>query len=144
MQSITIKEIPSIASSILSKAKDSNSSTATIITLSGDLGSGKTTLTQEIARQLGVKENVISPTFVILKNYELPITNYEWRRLVHIDAYRLDKDEELLKLGWAEILEDKNNLVIIEWAENVSECIPEKVCKVKLSHEDEGTRVIEF
>lgn len=132
MENITLKEIPSIANSIVSKAKALNSKTATIVTLSGDLGTGKTTLSKEIAKQLGVKENVISPTFVIMKKYKVVDDTFKY--LIHIDAYRLNKNEELLKLGWQEILEDKNNLVIIEWPENVTGCIPENVCKVKLLH----------
>lgn len=144
MAIMTINELSNIAEQILAKARGANHTTATVVTLAGDLGAGKTTLTQEIAKQLGVKENVISPTFVILKNYQLSVTDYPWKKLVHIDAYRLEKDKELLNLGWQEILEDKDNLVIIEWPENVSGCIPEKVCKVKLTHQDKETRVIEF
>ena len=148
MEKFTLGDISNIAKDILKKAKGAKSDSATLIALSGDLGSGKTTLSQEIARQLGVKENVISPTFVILKNYQLPAqaglpsANYKWKKLVHIDAYRLEKDEELQKLGWQEILTDPNNIVIIEWPENVSGCIPEGICKVKLSHIDEDNRSI--
>jgi tRNA threonylcarbamoyladenosine biosynthesis protein TsaE len=142
MEKFTHDDIPNVAKAIILKAKQTCSVSATLIALSGDLGAGKTTLTQEIARQLGVKENVISPTFVIMKKYEVVDDTFKY--LVHIDAYRLEKDEELLKLGWKEILEDKNNLVIIEWPENVIGCIPDKVCKVRLSHQDEGTRTVEF
>jgi tRNA threonylcarbamoyladenosine biosynthesis protein TsaE len=142
MEKFTQDDIPNVAKAIILKAKQTCSVSATLIALSGDLGAGKTTLTQEIARQLGVKENVISPTFVIMKKYEVVDDTFKY--LVHIDAYRLEKDEELLKLGWKEILEDKNNLVIIEWPENVIGCIPDKVCKVRLSHQDEGTRTVEF
>ncbi len=142
MEKFTHDDIPNVAKAIIAKAKHTGLGSATLIALSGDLGAGKTTLTQEIARQLGVKENVISPTFVIMKKYEVVDDTFKY--LVHIDAYRLEKDEELIKLGWKEILEDKNNLVIIEWPENVIGCIPDKVCKVRLSHQDEGTRTVEF
>lgn len=142
MEKFTQDDIPNVAKAIIAKAKSTSSDSSTLIALSGDLGAGKTTLTQEIARQLGVKENVISPTFVIMKKYEVVDDTFKY--LVHIDAYRLEKDEELLKLGWKEILEDKNNLVIIEWPENVIGCIPDKVCKVRLSHQDEGVRTVEF
>src|SRR3989338_8035019 len=60
---------------------------ATIIGLYGDLGTGKTTFVQALARQAGIKRKVNSPTFVIMKNYELRITNF--KKLIHIDAYRL-------------------------------------------------------
>jgi len=115
---------------------------ATIIALSGDLGAGKTTLTQAIARELGVKENIISPTFVILKSYQLKAKNY--KLLHHIDAYRLDSAQELLKLGWKELLADSKNLILIEWPEKVAELIPKDAILVSLSHEDENTRQIDI
>lgn len=78
--------------------------TATVIALSGDLGAGKTTLTQELARQLGVTDTVISPTFVIMKEYA--ITRGPYTQLVHIDAYRLESAAELERLGWRDLLRD--------------------------------------
>jgi tRNA threonylcarbamoyladenosine biosynthesis protein TsaE len=115
---------------------------ATIITLSGDLGAGKTTLTQEIARILGVKQNIISPTFVIMKSYT---TNHAvFKKLVHIDAYRLNSSEELKRLGWEELSGDRDSLIILEWPERVPECLDVTVQKVALTHIDEDTRKIEF
>ena len=86
---------------------------AAIVALSGDLGAGKTTLAQAIARELGVKESVISPTFVIMKSY--PIVRGPYKQLIHIDAYRLNSETELEKLGWAELAGDPKNLILIEW-----------------------------
>jgi tRNA threonylcarbamoyladenosine biosynthesis protein TsaE len=142
MENITLKQLPSIAQDLLKKAKKAKSTTATVIALSGDLGSGKTTLTQELARQLGVKENVISPTFVIMKKYNVIDDTFKY--LIHIDAYRLEKSEELLKLGWQNLLEDKNNLIIVEWPENVEGCIPDNACRVQLAHKDENIRTIKL
>ncbi len=131
-----------IGISILEKARELSLNTATIITLHGDLGAGKTTLVQEIAKQLGIKENIVSPTFVIMKKYEC--VDGKFKYLIHIDAYRLEKSEELLKLGWQELIEDRNNLIILEWPENVVDCIPKDVLKVEISHIDENTRTIKF
>lgn len=140
----TKNELGAIAKKILEKVSFLALSRATLVTLSGDLGAGKTTLSQSLARELGVVENVISPTFVILKNYQLPITNYKWKKLVHIDAYRLNDSKELMNLGWKEILNDKDNLILIEWSELVPECIPDGgVCKVNLKHVDEERKEIE-
>ncbi len=112
--------------------------TATVVTLSGDLGAGKTTLTQAIARELGITENIISPTFVIMKRYELHKKN-----LIHIDAYRLESADELLKLGWAELIADPKNLILIEWPEKVAEIIPKNAVRVSLAHHArEATRTI--
>ncbi|MFA7192259.1 MAG: tRNA (adenosine(37)-N6)-threonylcarbamoyltransferase complex ATPase subunit type 1 TsaE [Candidatus Paceibacterota bacterium] len=141
----TKNELGDIAKKILEKVSFLASSRADVVTLSGDLGAGKTTLSQSAAKELGVVENVISPTFVIMKSYEIKNKNYKWKNLVHIDAYRLAKSEELLKLGWEKILSDKNNLILIEWSELVPECIPDGgVCRVNLKHVDEERRELEI
>lgn len=103
---------------------------ATVVGLYGDLGSGKTTFTQSVAKVLGVRENITSPTFVIEKIYNL--SNIEHRtskfyHLIHIDAYRLEKSEELLHLGWQETISDSKNLILIEWPERVSVIMPEHI-----------------
>ena len=95
---------------------------ATILALSGDLGAGKTTFAQGIARALGVEEQVTSPTFVIEKIYQLQ--NQTFTRLIHIDAYRLTDPHELEVLGWKEIIADPANLILIEWPEKVAGLIP--------------------
>ncbi len=140
----TLKEINTIAKKILKKVGEISSDTATVIALHGELGSGKTTLTQSIAKILGVKKNIISPTFVIMKGYILNSKNNKWKNLVHIDAYRLKKSSELLHLGWQELFKNKENLIIIEWPEQVPDCIPKNACKIKLTHKNEDTRTIKF
>ncbi len=90
---------------------------AQLITLSGELGSGKTTCIQYLARSLGVTQNVTSPTFVIMKEYKLE--NIHFDRFVHIDAYRLEKPEDMNVLGWAELLRDPRILIAIEWPERI-------------------------
>ena len=91
---------------------------ATLITLTGELGAGKTALTQEIAKHLGVYTAVQSPTFVIQKSYR--VDDDHFRTLVHIDAYRLTSYEDLEALHIEETLSNSENLVIIEWPE----CVP--------------------
>ena len=93
---------------------------ALVIGLSGHLGAGKTAFTKIVAKTLGVEEEVTSPTFVIMKMYEMNAQNLvPWKRLVHIDAYRLERSEELAALDWEKLVADKNNLILIEWPENV-------------------------
>ena len=92
-------------------------SRATIIALSGDLGAGKTTFTQALARALGVTDEVVSPTFVIQKRY--PLEGQVFKNLVHVDAYRLEDVEELRALGWDELTADAENIIVIEWPEHV-------------------------
>ena len=139
---MTLDNLHATAIKVIEKARDINSQTATVITLHGELGAGKTTLTQEIAQVLGVKENIISPTFVIMKKYE--VVDKTFKNLIHIDAYRLNKSAELINLGWQELLADKNNLIIIEWPEQVPDCIPENACHIELAHVDETKRTINF
>lgn len=141
------KEIREISKKILDKVKKIKNKKARILAFSGDLGAGKTTLTQEIAKHLGIKEKIISPTFVIMKSYKInPKSEYNsrFKKLVHIDAYRLDSHMDLLKLGWEGLIVDKDNLVIVEWPERVSECIPTLSLPVLLSHIDDDNREIEF
>lgn len=139
---MTKENLGDIVSLILNKIDSINSKGATVITLEGELGTGKTTLTQELARTIGIKENVISPTFVIMKKYNCNYKNF--RKLIHIDVYRLNKSEELLKLGFQEVAEDKENLIILEWPSLVPECIPKNALKVELSHVDDDSRDIVF
>ncbi len=109
-----------------------NHDEALVVGLSGHLGAGKTAFTKAVAKLLGVTEEVTSPTFVIMKMYGLEsvISNQKtetnlktvevpWKKLVHIDAYRLERREELGALDWEKLVADKNNLILMEWPENV-------------------------
>jgi tRNA threonylcarbamoyladenosine biosynthesis protein TsaE len=109
---------------------------AMVVTLSGDLGAGKTTFVQGVARALGITETVSSPTFVLEKMYALE--NQVFRRLVHIDAYRLNGTHELEVLGWWELLADSGNLIILEWPEKVAAGIPENAINLRFDFEGEG------
>lgn len=94
---------------------------ATILALLGDLGAGKTTFTQAVAKELGVEEVVTSPTFVIEKIYHL--SGQAFARLIHIDCYRLKGASELESLGWQELAQDPANLILVEWPELVGDLI---------------------
>jgi tRNA threonylcarbamoyladenosine biosynthesis protein TsaE len=141
------KEIPKISQKLLNKISKGKHHSAKILTFSGELGSGKTTFAQEIGKLLGVGRNIVSPTFVIMKIYEVG-KNSKYRkkfnRLIHIDAYRLGSYLELLEIGWEKLVEDKNNLIILEWPERVNGYLGENVYNIKLNHVDGQTRSIEF
>lgn len=96
---------------------------ATLVTLAGELGAGKTAFTKLVAHALGVEEVVNSPTFVLEKIYALP-QNQPFKHLVHIDAYRLTGGEELQSIGFDEIMRDPENLVMLEWPERVHTRLP--------------------
>lgn len=105
-----------------------------IITLNGDLGSGKTVFTKGFAHAMGIDE-VTSPTFNIIKEYngELP--------LYHMDLYRVEGDVE--GLGLEEYF-NKNGVVIIEWADMISDYLPKKRLDVRIKIVDENTRIFIF
>ncbi len=139
----THEQIPEIAKLTLEViSKRANKSSATVVALSGDLGAGKTTITQAIAQELGIKENIISPTFVIMKFYSLE--EKTWKKFIHIDAYRLNKKEELEKLGWTEIVSNPENLIFVEWPERVGDLIPKDAIRINLEHKEEKTRKIDI
>jgi tRNA threonylcarbamoyladenosine biosynthesis protein TsaE len=113
---------------------------ATVIGFRGDLGAGKTTTTQMIAKQIGVTETITSPTFVIMKIYE---ANHPYfSQLVHIDAYRLEQENDTKTLGLADIMHDPYNLVIIEWPEKMNDSILDDAVFVDFEFINETTRII--
>lgn len=114
---------------------------ATLITLSGELGAGKTAFTKAVARALGVEEVVRSPTFVLEKIYLLPDIQ-PFRRLIHIDAYRLENGNGLVTLGFDEIMKDTNNLILLEWPEKVAGAIPNPSESISLTVNADGSRTI--
>jgi tRNA threonylcarbamoyladenosine biosynthesis protein TsaE len=93
--------------------------TATLITLSGELGAGKTAFVKMIAQALGVEETVNSPTFVLEKIYLLP-EGKMFKRLIHIDAYRLEKGDNLSSIGFDEMIKDAQNIIFLEWPEKIT------------------------
>ena len=96
---------------------------ATLVTLSGELGAGKTAFTQAVGEALSVKERMTSPTFALLKTYPLP-PPARWKHLVHIDAYRLKGGGELAPLLFNELQSDPDTLLLVEWPERVREALP--------------------
>lgn len=115
---------------------------ALIVGLYGDLGSGKTTFTQAVAKIFGIKEDITSPTFVIEKIYDTGKNNF--KKLVHIDAYRLESPKELSALDWEKTMGDPKNIIFIEWPERVLEVIPKNHAKIYFKFLSENEREIEI
>lgn len=103
---------------------------ATVVTFTGDLGAGKTTFVQAIARALFVAESVTSPTFTIMRRYELH--NQSFKNLVHVDAYRVDDPQEMTVLHFAATLAEAGTLVCIEWPEKIPSVVPEVAATVAI------------
>lgn len=110
-----------------------------IIALSGKLGTGKTTFVQGFAKGLGIKEKIISPTFILIRQHKIPKTN---RTLYHIDLYRLEKTPRVKELGLEEIWSDPKNIVLIEWADKIEELLPQNTLYIKIERAESDTRSI--
>lgn len=106
---------------------------ATVLALEGELGAGKTTLTKEIAKLLGVAETLVSPTFVIMKRYLA--VDARFGSLVHMDAYRIEDEGELAPLRFEELLREKGTLIIIEWPEKIKTKIPKTASRYRITHD---------
>lgn len=135
----SLEETTEIAKVFLNSLKPEN--TATTVAFYGDLGAGKTTFIQAVAKELGILEAITSPTFVIQKSYKA--TKY-FDTLIHIDAYRLESGEELSKLRFQETLQLPKTLICIEWPSNVESVLPKDVIRVECRFVDEGTREYTF
>jgi len=110
-----------------------------ILCLTGDLGSGKTTFSQGLLKGLGVEETVNSPTFVVMKNYSVGNKN-----IYHIDTYRMESENDIIDLGWEEIISNEKNIVIIEWPEKIKKIIPKKAIRIDFKWLGENEREIIF
>lgn len=113
------------------------------IGLIGDLGAGKTVFVQGLAKGLGIKETVNSPTFVLMKLYAIHNPRSTIHDLVHIDAYRLNNSEELKNIGLEEYLGRKDRVVVIEWAEKVKDLLPKSSVIIEFKEgQNENQRII--
>jgi len=118
---------------------------AFVIGLEGELGGGKTTFLQGFAKGLGIKEKILSPTFVILKKFQLNnLTIKQFNNLYHIDCYRIEKSKQLLDLGFEEIISNPKNIIAVEWAEKIRKIMPKHTLWIKFKFVNEKTRKITF
>lgn len=136
----SLEEIRNVAESLLKQYGNPESEHATIWALAGDLGAGKTTLVQALARTLGVEEIVTSPTFILEKIYPLEEQAYE--RLIHIDVYRFENPQELHQLNFDALIKDPKNLIVLEWPERVKTKLPSYTQWFDITIVNESTRRI--
>ena len=108
---------------------------AIVLALHGNLGGGKTTFLQGFARGLGIKEKVLSPTFVVMKRFG---------HFYHFDCYRLKNHEDVLELGWNEIISNPKNIVAVEWPERIKKVLPKNTIKINFKVVGENDREITF
>jgi tRNA threonylcarbamoyladenosine biosynthesis protein TsaE len=136
IQSKNIKDTQKVAHDLVASLDG-----ASLIALMGNLGAGKTVFVKALAEALGVKDNVTSPTFVLMKIYD---TKHDIiKKLVHVDCYRLEGKEDLVDIGLSEYIEDPNTLVVVEWADKISN-LPEQRIKISIQNLGKDARLIEI
>lgn len=108
-----------------------------VVSLTGDLGAGKTTLIQGAAEGLGVSEPVLSPTFTLVREY------LGDQRVYHLDVYRLDRLHEVLDLGFEEIL-DRGGVVFVEWGDAIQALLPDAYLQIELLVDEVDDRRLVF
>ncbi|MEK7543356.1 MAG: tRNA (adenosine(37)-N6)-threonylcarbamoyltransferase complex ATPase subunit type 1 TsaE [Patescibacteria group bacterium] len=112
------------------RKKGSGWSGATTVCLYGDLGSGKTTFVQGLAKTCGITSRLPSPTFFIVRRYSMP---HSVGFFYHMDLYRVMGEKELVELGLPEILADPDSIVLIEWAEKLGSLLPKRRIEIRFS-----------
>ena len=124
------------------------SSEAVVLLLHGNLGSGKTTFLQGFAKGLGIKEKILSPTFVIQKRFLLK--NKKFHNFYHIDCYRLKNEKparaggDILELGFKDIIKNPENIIAIEWPEKIKKVLPKNCIKINFKFINENERAIDI
>ena len=118
----------------------------TVISLHGNLGSGKTTFVQGLAKGLGIEKNIISPTFIIMRTYEpgLKIKDVRFKNFYHVDLYRIESERDVEGLGLLELINDPENIVVIEWPDKIEHLLPEKRIDIVFEYLENDKRKIVF
>ncbi|KKS26150.1 MAG: ATP-binding protein [Parcubacteria group bacterium GW2011_GWA2_42_11] len=138
----TAEETQQLAGKILEEATKKPHRGALVLALRGELGAGKTTFTQGLGAALGLKEKILSPTFVVQKRFT--INHKLFANFYHIDCYRIGKPTELAELGFNEIIKGPDNLVVIEWAERIRDILPADTVWLEFEHVGDNERKIKF
>lgn len=137
----TTKKIASMLAREIVAVKSNH---ARVIALSGNLGAGKTTFIQGFAYALGIMMPITSPTFVLMKMYTLEKKKY-LKHLIHIDAYRIETPQEFDHLGFRELLNNKDAVILVEWADRIKKLLPKDTTWVTFEHgEKMNERIIKI
>ncbi|MDQ5957242.1 MAG: tRNA threonylcarbamoyladenosine biosynthesis protein TsaE [Patescibacteria group bacterium] len=134
--SITLADLDNVAKeihNIIESFGGEDGGNSYVIHLKGEMGAGKTTFTKSLAKSFNIKDDIQSPTFTIMREYN--ILNNKRQKLLHIDAYRFENKEEGKILGLHKKTEN-NNLVIIEWPENTVSPEPNMIINIEKLQEE--------
>jgi len=147
-----------LAENLFKKKVKSN---ATVISLEGDLGGGKTTFTKGFARGLNLREKIKSPTFVIMRKHQITtdskqqttsvkrqndcrfkVENCKFRYFFHLDCYRIQNQKDILALGWKDIIKSSENIILVEWGNKIKKILPRGTIHIKFDFIDDKKRKI--
>ncbi len=129
------KETQKFANKFAKKIKNGG-----VVCLFCNLGTRKTGFSQAVAKIIGGKDRVVSPTYILVRRYEIPKNRFFW----HIDLYRMNTLEEIKVLGIEEIADDPENVVLIEWPEKILELLPQKRWEIHFNSTGKNSRAIEI
>lgn len=124
-----------------------------VVSLEGELGGGKTTFVKGFAFALGIDEMVKSPTFVIMKKYQIKAEsrkskvkevnkNLKFKNFYHFDCYRVHEAEDISELGWKEIIRNPENIIMAEWGDKIKKILPKNYIRIKFKFIDKNKRKI--
>ncbi len=115
-----------------------------ILALTGNLGAGKTTFIQGLAKGLGIKNRITSPTFILMRKYKQSLAGMASNNFYHVDLYRLEGnlEDEVRDLGLTDVWGRKDNIVAIEWAEKIKDILPKGTIWISFQNLDENLRKI--
>jgi tRNA threonylcarbamoyladenosine biosynthesis protein TsaE len=129
----SLQDLPMIASEIISSAKNKT------LLFYGQMGVGKTTLIKELCKSLGVLDNISSPTFSLVNEYQTANND----KVYHFDFYRIEDEEEAFDIGIEDYFDSKN-WCFIEWPENIENLLPLDAVEIHLSLLDDEQRNIQL
>jgi tRNA threonylcarbamoyladenosine biosynthesis protein TsaE len=109
-----------------------------ILALTGELGSGKTSFVQGLARGLGLKEKILSPTFVLLKKFRIKKPGF--KIFYHLDCYRIESPEDLKTINLKKIINQPGNITAIEWAERITQILPPETIVITFNSIEKNKR----
>lgn len=117
-----------------------------VLALYGDLGSGKTTFMQGLAHGLGITRNIISPTFIIMRTYNIGFESKDskLKNLYHLDMYRVENEEQAEDLGLKELMGQSENIVAIEWPDKIENILPADRINIYFAYQGDDIREIRF
>jgi tRNA threonylcarbamoyladenosine biosynthesis protein TsaE len=136
------KDLHLVAEKVLKHLDSYRHTGASVVLLDGDLGAGKTTFTQVLAKSLGVTDDVHSPTFILKKEYKTPHDTF--KKMVHIDAYRFNDPKEAKVLKLEKDIEDRESLVLIEWPSKMKTQARDMVLSFEVIDDDTRSVTIHY